>query len=53
MANVTATAKCEIQDDSGKVIWGGVLVMTVPDSDPAELGAIWSNSDVLTVSEGP
>lgn len=50
MANVTATAKCEIQDDSGKVIWGGVLVMTVPDSDPSVDGAIFSDSGVLTIS---
>lgn len=52
MANVIATASAEIQDDTGKVIWGGVIQMTVPDSDPAVLGAIYSDSDVLTVSEG-
>lgn len=50
MANITATAKAEIQDDTGKVIWGGVIVMTVPDSDPSVDGAIFSDSGVLTIS---
>lgn len=50
MANITATAKSEIQDDTGKVIWGGMIVMTVPDSDPGVDGELFSDSGVLTIS---
>lgn len=50
MANVTAEAKAEIQDDTGKVIWGGVIVMTIPDSDQADGVSIYSDSGVLTIS---
>lgn len=52
MANVKATATAEIQDNTGKVIWGGKIVLTIPDADPAVAGAIYSDSDVLTISEG-
>lgn len=50
MANITATTKAEIQDDTGKVIWGGKIVMTVPDSDPSVDGELFSDAGVLTIS---
>lgn len=50
MANLTATAKAEIQDDTGKVIWGGKIVMTVPDSDPSVDGELFADAGVLTIS---
>lgn len=53
MAIVICTAPGEVQDPDGKVIWGGNIVLKLPDSDPAVDGALYLNSDVVTVSTGP
>ncbi|MEW9808593.1 hypothetical protein [Mesorhizobium marinum] len=32
---------------------GNVIVTGLPTSEPAAVGALWSNNGVLTVSDGP
>lgn len=52
MADVTAQATAEIQDDTNTTRLSGTLILTVPDSDPGVAGALYSDSGVLTVSAG-
>lgn len=66
MANTTLYA-AQIQDPSGKVIWGGNVnytdstnlpvtsnhgVWIPPTADPHVSGAVWNNAGTLTISSG-